>query len=608
MATLQELQNALVAADRAGATDDARALAKAIMDIKSQSPVATQAQPKADVEDPGFWGTLPVAAGKTFDRVLDGMTQLYLGARGEKSALGGLKQNVQEKDAIYKPLQEARPFATGIGESLPSMVIPGGGAATWTGNALRMGTSAAVPAALEYGDAGDRLLKATIAGGSAAALPALGAAYKSAKTFVEPLYENGRDAIVGRTLNRIAGDDAANVIARLKAAQPLVPGSMPTAAQVAENGGIAAMERSAAQANPSDFARRSMEQASARLGALRGIAGDDAAIVAATKAREVATKPSYDAAKAAVYEIDPAMQMTMQTPIMKAAIDRAKKLASNDERPFVFSTETHAPFSGVGGRQSEMKTQITGQSLQDIKTALDDMLIDPTSGIVGSEAKSVERVRGKLLDWMEKQNQEFKNARTTYAQMSQPINQMQVGQALVNKLTPALSDYGALGRETAANFAGTLRNSDALMKNATGFKGIGSLDSVMGPQNMGTLNSIAQDLARKSNAEGLGRGVGSDTFQKLAMQNIAEQSGMPRIVGGLLDLPVVSRATKWVYRDSDEAAQKVIADAMLNPAKAAQLMEQVDKGILQNSPRLKNALLQSGMRIGGLGLLAAPQE
>jgi hypothetical protein len=192
--------------------------------------------------------------------------------------------------------------------------------------------------------------------------------------------------------------------------------------------------------------------------------------------------------------------------------------------------------------------------------------------------------------------------------MSQPINQMQVGQELLEKLKPALSDYGALGKETAANFAGQLRNSDKLMQNATGFKGIGSLESVMGPK-MDSINGIAKDLARKANAEDLGKGGGSDTFQKLAMQNIAEQAGMPRIVGGLLDLPVVSRATKWMYRDSDEAAQKVISEAMLNPQKAAELMQAAKSGLLDSSPKLRQLLIQSGLRTGGLlGMAMVPQE
>lgn len=602
MATLSELQNALVAADKAGATDDARALAQAIISLKgggdpSRAPVSG---PKsAPFEDPGFGKSTLIAAGKTFDRLLDGATQMYLGARGENSALGGLKKNVDEKDAIYKPLQEARPFATGLGESLPSMVIPGGGAATWTGNALRMGAAGAIPAALEYGSTSDRLQKGAIAGAAGAVMPLLGATLKSAKTFAEPLYAGGRDAIVGRTLNRVAGDDAAKVISNLRGAGPLVPGSMPTAAQVAENGGIAAMERSAAQANAAAFSQRSMEQASARLSALRGIAGDDAAIAAAKSARGVTTKPMYSTATNAVYELDPSMQMMMQTPVMKKAIARAKELAANNERDFIFDTVTHSPFSGVGGAAPVVKKQITGQALQDIKTAIDDLIKDPTLGISGSEAVAADRIRGKMLGWMEGQNPEFKNARTTFAQMSQPINQMQVGQALVDKLKPALSDYGEIGKETAANFAGQLRNSENLMRNATGFKGIGSLESVMGPQNMATLNNIGRDLARKSNAETLGKGVGSDTFQKLAMQNIAEQSGMPRLIGGLLDTPGLSRATKWVYRDTDEMAQKVIAEAMINPQKAAQLMERARIGDLP--PTLKKQLfIQAGLRGGGL--------
>jgi hypothetical protein len=590
-----------------GATQDqVLEFAKSQWEKGSKSNPVAEA-PKPEFDDPGFMGSTLIGAGRTFDRIGKGMQQLYYGARGNEKELASLKAKAEEDDRAYKPLQEARPFATGIGESLPSMVIPGGGAATWTGNALRMGLSAAIPAALEYGDAGDRLLKATIAGVTGAAIPAAGALFKSAKTFAEPLYEGGRNSIVGRTLNRIAGDDASNVIQRLKSAQPLVPGSMPTAAQVAENGGIAAMERSAAGANPSAFAQRKMEQASARLNALRGIAGDDAAIAAQATAREAATKGSYTQAKNAAYVVDDKLQNLLDRPLVKKAMERAKGIAENDSRQFGFTTTTSAPFRGVGGGQPQVKTQVTGQGLQDLKMALDDMLRDPTSGIVGTEAKQAQNLRGQVVDWMEGANPEFKAARTTYAAMSKPINQMKVGQELLTKLEPALADFGALGQETGATFARQLRKADQMVKTATGFKGAGSLDELMGPQNMGTINSIAQDLARKSNAENLGRGVGSDTFQKLAMQNIAEQSGMPRLVGGLLDFPVVSRATKWVYRDSDEAAQKVISEAMLNPAKAAQLMEQVDKGLLQDSPKLKQALLQTGMRIGGLLGMTATQ-
>ena len=551
-------------------------------------------------DDPGFFNTALIGAGRTFDRVGKGMQQLYHGALGNEKQLAALKQSAAEDDAAYKPLQELRPFATGIGESLPSMAIPFGASTTLLGNAGRMALAGGVPAALEYGSAGERAQRGVIGAATGAVIPVLGAVAKSAKTFAEPLYDAGRQMIAGRALNRVAGDDAANVISKLQAASPLVPGSMPTAAQVAENGGIAAFERMARQADPSAYTQRGMEQASARLSALRGIAGDDAAIAAQKAARELATEGSYTQAKNAAYVVDDKLQNLLDRPLVKKAMERAKSIAENDARPFGFTTTTSAPFGGVGGGQPQVKTQVTGQGLQDLKMALDNMWRDPTSGIVGTEVKQAKNLRGQVVDWMEGANPEFKAARTTYAAMSKPINQMQVGQELLTKLEPALADFGALGQETGATFARQLRNSDQMVKNATGFKGAGSLEELMGPTNMGTINNIASDLARKSNSERLGAGVNSDTFQKLAMANIAEQSGMPRFVGGLLDTPGINRATKWIYRDADEKAQKMIAEALLNPQKAAELMKGANRKILENNPELKALIGQAAMRSGGL--------
>ena len=573
--------------------DMTAAIKKNMLSLKTE-------QPKAPVDDPGFLGTTLIGAGRTFDRVGKGMQQLYHGALGNEKQLAALKQSAAEDDAAYKPLQELRPFATGIGESLPSMAIPFGASTTLLGNAGRMALAGGVPAALEYGSAGERAQRGVIGAATGAVIPVLGAVAKSAKTFAEPLYDAGRQMIAGRALNRVAGDDAANVISKLQAASPLVPGSMPTAAQVAENGGIAAFERMARQADPSAYTQRGMEQASARLSALRGIAGDDAAIAAQKAARELATEGSYTQAKNAAYVVDDKLQNLLDRPLVKKAMERAKSIAENDTRPFGFTTTTSAPFRGVGGGQPQVKTQVTGQGLQDLKMALDDMLRDPTSGIVGTEAKQAKNLRGQLVDWMEGANPEFKAARTTYAAMSKPINQMQVGQELLTKLEPALADFGALGQETGATFARQLRNSDQMVKNATGFKGAGSLEELMGPTNMGTINNIASDLARKSNSERLGAGVNSDTFQKLAMANIAEQSGMPRFVGGLLDTPGINRATKWIYRDADEKAQKMIAEALLNPQKAAELMKGANRKILENNPELKALIGQAAMRSGGL--------
>jgi hypothetical protein len=214
--------------------------------------------------------------------------------------------------------------------------------------------------------------------------------------------------------------------------------------------------------------------------------------------------------------------------------------------------------------------------LQDLKMAMDAMLKDPTTGIAGKEAENIKATRGMLMNWMETAIPDLKTARSTYAEMSKPIGQMDVGQELLTRLEPALNDFGGLARETGNKYATALRNADQTAVKATGFKGNGMRD-LMTPDQMGALESVASDLARKANAQDLGRGVGSDTFQKLALSNIAERSGAPGVVGTALDLPGVSKVAKFLYREPEEKIQSLIAQSLLEPKTAAQLMEEAIK-------------------------------
>lgn len=570
--------------------------------MAAQAAPEKQPAPEVPFEDPGFGQTLLIGAGRTFDRIGKGAQQMYYGATGDKKALADLKARAESDDAAYAPLRKARPFATGIGESLPSLALPGGGAATLWGNVARMGAAGAIPGMLEYGSIDDRLTRGATGFAAGASIPVLGAAWKTGKAFAEPLYKSGREQVIGRVLNQVGGDDAAAIASRLRSAAPLVPGSMPTAAQVAESGGIAALERAAAQANPQAYTTRAMEQSSARLNALRGIAKDDAAMAGAEAARKAASGPLFQQATKAVYTVDEKLAGLMKRPAVQQAMARAKTLAENEGRTFSFNVSPSNPFSGLGIKDNK-STQITGQALQDLKMAMDEMLSDPASGFVGKSGDAVRSLRGQLLGWMEEANPVFKQARTTHAQMSKPINQMQVGNYLLDKVQPALSDFGALGQESGAQYARALRNADQTVRTATQFKGNKTLSDVMTPDQMGTLSAIGQDLARKANAQNLGRGVGSDTFQKLSMNNIAQQSGMPRLAGGLLEFPGIARATRWIYQGADEKAQGLLSDALLDPKQAADLMQKVsEQGLLKNSPKTRKVIEQSLLRSGLLGV------
>lgn len=552
-------------------------------------------QPEAPAPDvevlgmklPDWLGATMIGAGKATARLGQGAKQLYYGATGNDAEQEKLRQQVEEEDRLYKPLKEARPWATGIGEALPSLAVPVGGGAGMLASAGRAAIAGAAPGVLEYGSAGERLQRGAIGAVAGAGAPLVGAGVKTAHALAEPFYGAGRERIVGRTLNRAADVDAAAVAQRLRNAQQLVPGSAPTAAQVAESGGISALERSAAAANPQAYTQRAMEQSSARLNALRGIAKDDSALASAITSRELGAAPLYAAADAGVAPIDGTFQSLLKRPQFASAVTRAQEMAKNSGLADIF-------FRDAQGNP----TALLGEGAHLVKKALDEAGEFGATSYTGKQgARTAADTNGLFQSWLDKSIPEYKAASQRYATLSEPVNQMQVGRSLLDSVSPALADYGALGRESAATYARALRNGDQVAAKATGMSGA-KLADVMTPQQMQMLEAIGYDLGRKANAQDLGRGVGSDTFQKLAMNDMAARSGMPNAVGGLLGAPGVSRALSWVYRDADQKMQQQLAETLLNPAAAGGLMT-------KTAPKLKGParklLEQQMLRAGLLG-------
>jgi hypothetical protein len=129
---------------------------------------------------------LTISAGKMGDSMWEGLKQSGMGvgaifsellpARLKRAAQEELtkrlldQQKRQAENAKeYKNLEEAHPIATALGESVPLVAmptlraVPGAGAMPAMANA---GISSAIPAALEYGDVGERGAKAGVMGAS----------------------------------------------------------------------------------------------------------------------------------------------------------------------------------------------------------------------------------------------------------------------------------------------------------------------------------------------------------------------------------------------------------------------------------------------------------
>ena len=191
---------------------------------------------------------------------------------------------------------------------------------------------------------------------------------------------------------------------------------------------------------------------------------------------------------------------------------------------------------------------------------------------------------------MDKISPVYKVSREAYEQASKPINQMAVGDELLKTVRPLD------GQILPTQFAKRL--TDETAQNATGFKGA-TLANTLEPAQLSSLNALRDDLQRAEFAKNAGRGVGSDTVQKLAYTNMLNQAGVPSAIRNFGPAGIVGnvaqRAGQIAYKDANERISAELADLMLDPQRAAQVME---SGV--SSPRVQ--ALINGLRRGGAAL------
>ena len=572
-----------------------------------------QQQTPAPTYDPteGMSGTDKFLAG-----VGKAMTDVGRGVRQYlPESIGGLSnEQIQEARTLDQPLMNTGAGMAGnivgnVAMAAPTALIPG--AATIPGAAA----IGAVSGALQPGvDAGERLKNIGIGGVAGAAVPTAIRAAQVGKSFVDPLYEGGRQKIIGRTIDRASGGQGQEVIKALRSAKELVPGSMPTAAEAAQNPGVAALQRSATAADTvamNQLAARQVANNEARIAALRQIAGDKAAAVSA---REAATEALYSAANGKTIKITPELDELLSRPAMQSAIGQAGTLAKNEGRGFSLRPATPPkpsaildaagnPMGMTPGQPGSMLTQ----DAHTIKRSLDDTI----EGLAGQQglAKNARRAAGDIrenfLGAIEAQVPEYGQARQTFAKMSAPVNQADVIESVLKRAT----ESNVQGNMTPAAFNRAF--NDRTAKSALGRKGA-TMANTLSPDQMSVMQNIRQDLQRLDFANNAGRGVGSDTVQKMAFNNMMAQSGMPSALQGFAPLGVVGnlaqKAGQVVYRDANERMAQQLAQALLDPNQAAGLLE---AGMV--TPQMQ-ALIQN-LRRGGAaagasvpGMLQANQE
>ena len=375
------------------------------------------------------------------------------------------------------------------------------------------------------------------------------------------------------------------VLNALRQPSEIVPGSKPTAAEAASSVGatrFSAMGESARKTLSTPYFERGESNKAAQLGAVRqvGKTADDLAAAEAT--RKATAKQLYGIADDAMVVADDTFASLLNRPSMDKVLARASNLAAEKNQPFQIGQNRPAqvvPSSIVdeAGRplgQTVIPGEVAkypGSSLHAMKMAFDDLIKNPERfGIGAAEVGAIKGTRAQFLNWVDDKAPAYKTARETFAAQSKPINQMEVGQFLEGKLTPALGEDTA--RLRAAGFATALENAPGTIKRATGESRFQTLSEVLTPDQLKIVEDVRADLARARQAEmqaAAARGAGPDV--NLMGTEVMGSVRAPNFINN-----VTTVANDLLRRMQGKLDQKLaieLAAEMLDPTAAAKALE-----------------------------------
>jgi hypothetical protein len=473
--------------------------------------------------------------------------------------------------------------APGVVAAGRAMMAPG-----FTGRGAALGASmGAGQAGLQATESGDsrvqNMMFGAVGGG---AVPVAGMGARAVRAGVQPLYEGGREQIVGNALRSAAGQNADDVIARMQAHVPTIPGSQPTAAEVAESGGISAMQRAASAVDPEAYTHQATQNNAARVDALRELAGTGGEREFHSAARDTAAQKLYQEAydkgvditrdpvtghflpKNVVSGVKGEITKLMQRPAVQDAVKEARRLALNE-----------------GVKISDPAGSIQG--LDYVQRAISDQIKKLPAG--SNEARILIDLKKRLVTTLDRLSPKYAEARTTFREMSRPINQMDIVQEISDKSVNRLTDNINRGA-----FAKSV--SDDTAQRVTGMKSARIAD-ILEPAQLNRLNAIQRELLGVDQAMNLGRGAGSDSIQKLAMTNLLERSGLP---AGLADMWGINKLSRFAYGEADEAMKNRLSAILRNPQDAARVMQAA-----RRDPQLA-ARLDALRRIAAPAAIALP--
>lgn len=222
-------------------------------------------------------------------------------------------------------------------------------------------------------------------------------------------------------------------------------------------------------------------QEAARLAGIKNVTPD---LAQSIKNRELVSKPFYEAADKAIVPLDDAM-VNLFSRMPKGTLESAEEIAKMEGRPFILND----PQTG------QMFPEVTGETLHYIKRGLSDIAnAAPSQKAIGRDTQTA--AKGVLNDFIkefETRVPDYAAARSTFADLSKPVNQAKV----LDSMMKVLEQPG--GGERVMPFLNVLgKGETALLKKSTGFPRYesGDLRKVLTPEQMKAVDDAASQMTR----------------------------------------------------------------------------------------------------------------
>ncbi|MFZ9079293.1 MAG: hypothetical protein ACO23H_12225, partial [Alphaproteobacteria bacterium] len=378
------------------------------------------------------------------------------------------------------------------------------------------------------------------------------------------LMNSAQERIVGQVLNQQATDPDQAAQALARGGEQLVPGSVPTTAQVARDPGLAAAETTVRGMDTSNrLGQRILDQQTARADELQKLAGSEDDLARLVDYRNAQTAGMRNTA------FDEGGMITNPQDLIdsfNALANRPGIKGKKSVRTLIERFRDEVELLAKDPDNPEVLLPIDPRDMYAVRQEMSDMLY----GKLGNDDKAVARLSRQQIgelqsiidDEIEAVAPGFQQYLATYTAKSKPVNRMETVQ-----------DIQRRAQGTGVNLqTGDLVLTAPKFRNALNArkKEIARLPL----SNKKRINAIMRDLDRSSAATAPGVKVpGSDSFKNLSMA-----SAIGRIFGdGQADASIPKGLMSpfralFALTGSDEKMTELLVQAMMDPELSARLM------------------------------------